>query len=384
VSGPILASLIAVIKKEVRQTIRDRRVMFLLLAVPVIQLVIFGNAVDLDVDRVPTVVVDLDDTSTSRELVRRMLADGTLALAERAVSTADAERALIDGSANAAVIVPAGLSRAIARGVPAEPATVQVLIDGTNPNRSGVAASASARFLQSASRESMEARVARMGLAAPRLPRPPTLEARVLYNPRLETAVYMVPGIAAMLLLIVTTIVTAMGLARERESGTLEQVLVTPVRPWVLIAGKMLPFAAIGLFDFALAMAVGAYAFEMPIRGSFALLMLATSLYLVATLAAGLLVSTVSRTQQQAFMGGFLFMLPAALLSGIMTPIHAMPDWLRPLTLMNPLRHYAEAMRAVLLRGAGVAEVLPQLVALAVIGAVLATTAATRFRKTLS
>ncbi|MDQ3037620.1 MAG: ABC transporter permease, partial [Myxococcota bacterium] len=144
----LLASLRAVVKKEIRQTIRDRRMMFLLLAAPLLQLFVFGNAVDLDVDRVPTVVLDADDTRASRDLVRRMLADGTLLRTERALDLAEVERMLIDGRASAAIIVPAGLSRAIARGVPGEPATVQVLIDGTNPNRSNVAASAAGRFLR--------------------------------------------------------------------------------------------------------------------------------------------------------------------------------------------------------------------------------------------
>jgi len=380
----MLASLLAVMTKEVRQTLRDRRMMFLLIGAPLIQLLIFGNAVSYDVDQVPTVIVDHDDTAASRQLLQRMMADGTLApLATRATAE-EASLDLITGRAAAAVVVDDGFAERVARGVPGEPATVQVIVDGTNPNRSGVAASAAARFTQTAAREALGARIARLGNAAPALPRPPVLEARVLYNPSLDTAIYMVPGIMAMLLLIVTTIVTAMGLARERESGTLEQVLVTPVRPSVLILGKMLPFAAIGLFDFGLAMVVGSVVFGMPLRGNMFLLAGVTSLYLVATLASGLLVSTISRTQQQAFMGGFLVMLPAILLSGIMTPIHAIPAWLRPVTLVNPLRHYAEAMRAVLLRGAGPEDVLPQLVALALIGAGLAALAISRFRKTLT
>jgi len=380
----MLASLLAVMTKEVRQTLRDRRMMFLLIGAPLIQLLIFGNAVSYDVDQVPTVIVDHDDTAASRQLLQRMMADGTLApLATRATAE-EASLDLITGRAAAAVVVDEGFAERVARGVPGEPATVQVIVDGTNPNRSGVAASAAARFTQTAAREALGARIARLGNAAPALPRPPVLEARVLYNPSLDTAIYMVPGIMAMLLLIVTTIVTAMGLARERESGTLEQVLVTPVRPSVLILGKMLPFAAIGLFDFGLAMVVGSFVFGMPLRGNMFLLAGVTSLYLVATLASGLLVSTISRTQQQAFMGGFLVMLPAILLSGIMTPIHAIPAWLRPVTLVNPLRHYAEAMRAVLLRGAGPEDVLPQLVALALIGAGLAALAISRFRKTLT
>jgi ABC-2 type transport system permease protein len=379
----VTPALLAVMKKEVRQTLRDRRQMFILLAAPVIQLVIFGNAVRLEVDRVPTVVVDRDGTSESRAAIRSLLADQTLTQVSEEATAEDAARELISGAAAAAVSVPEGYARSIARGVPGEPARVQVIVDGTNPNRSGVAASAAARFFQHEAREEMESRLAHLGSAAPRMPQPPVLETRVLYNPELETAVYMVPGIAAMLLLLITTIVTAMGLARERETGTLEQVLVTPIRPGVLIAGKMLPFALVGIFDFGLAMVVGAYGFDMPIRGSMAVLVLATALYLMGTLGAGLLVSTISRTQQQAFMGGFLFMMPAALLSGIMTPIHAMPWWLQPLTLLNPLRHYQEIMRAVLLRGAGFEAVVPQLLALAALGLLVATTAALRFRKTM-
>ncbi|AKF09367.1 ABC transporter permease [Sandaracinus amylolyticus] len=380
----MLAALRAVVTKEVRQTLRDKRMMALLIAAPVLQLVIFGNAVSFEIDRVPTVVVDHDRSAASRTFVQRLLADRTLELAGEALTADEAARALVTGRAAAAVVIEQDFARRIARGVPHEPATVQVIVDGTNPNKSSVAANAASRFSQVAAREAIGERLARLGASAPRITPAPSLEARVLYNPRLRTPIYMVPGIMAMLLLVVTTIITAMGLARERESGTLEQVLVTPVRPAVLIAGKMLPFAAIGLFDFGLAMAVGAYGFDMPIRGSLVLLSGVTLLYLVATLSAGLLISTISRTQQQAFMGGFLFMLPAALLSGIMTPIHAMPAWLQPLTLVNPLRHYAIAMRAVLLRGAGPEDLLPEILALAAIGGTLAVLAATRFRKTLA
>lgn len=381
---PALASLYAIMTKEVRQTVRDRRIMVLLIVAPVIQLAMFGKAMSFDVDRVPTVVVDDDRTLASRELVQRLLADGTLASAGHAASAEEAGAELISGRAAAAILIEDGYERRVTRGVPQEPARVQVLVDGTNPTRSGVAASAATRFTQTLAAETAEARLARRGMAGARVPRPPTLRPRVLYNPSLLTSVYMVPGIMAMLLLIVTTIVTSMGLARERESGTLEQVLVTPVRPSVLIVGKLLPFALIGLFDFAFAMVVGAYAFDMPIRGSLVLLSGVTLLYLLATLSAGLLISTVSRTQQQAFMGGFLFMLPAMLLSGIMTPIHSMPAWLAALTVINPLRHYAEAVRAVLLRGAGADEVMPQAIALAILGGSLAVVAVVRFRKILA
>ncbi len=376
------AQLAAVIQKEVRQTVRDRRVMALLIVAPLLQLVLFGFAVNLDVDRVPTTVVDLDDTPTSRAHIRRLLADGTLEQVSVRASGEDAGRELVRGASAVAVVVPPGYERTIERGV--EAAELGVMIDGSNPNRSGVAAGAVGGFGRAVSAEIVAERLARRGTSAPPMPRLPVTRPRVLYNPRLETAIYMVPGIASMLLLVVTTIVMSMGLARERESGTLEQVLVTPVRPWVLLVGKMLPFAVIGLVDFLLALVVGSFVFDMPIVGSVPLLFFATFLYLVATLAMGLLVSTVSSTQQQAFLGGFLVMLPAALLSGIMTPIHAMPEWLQPLTLVNPLRHYADALRAVLLRGATLPDIAPELGALVAIGAALAMLAVSRFRKTLA
>ena len=152
---------------------------------------------------------------------------------------------------------------------------------------------------------------------------------RSYYNPKLETAVFMVPGVAAILLIVVTTLITAMGLARERESGTLEQVMVTPIPPWVLLVGKIVPYVVVGLLDVSLALAVGAWLFEMPLRGGVLVLVVGTFLYLLSTLGVGLFLSTVSQSQQQAFMGGFLFLMPTVLLSGNLTPIAAMPDWLR-------------------------------------------------------
>ncbi len=378
------ASLFAVMLKEMRQTARDRRMMALLLIAPVIQLFVFGSAADLDVDHVPTIVVDLDQTPSSRAHLQRLFADGTLERTDTRSSADEATNEIVLGHAAAAVIVPRGFSHRLARGALHRPASVQVVVDGSDPNRSAVAGSAVARFFGETSLEVMEARLSRMGAAATAL-RVPSVELRprVLYNPHLETAISMVPGIASMLLLMITTIVMSMGLARERETGTLEQILVTPVQPAVLLVGKMLPFALIGLFDFLLAMVVGAYVFDVPMRGSFVLLTGATVLYLMSTLSMGLLISTISATQQQAFMGGFFFMMPAALLSGITTPIRSMPTWLQPVTLINPLRHYTDVIRAVLVRGAGLSDVVPQLLTLAAFGVVLATIASLRFRKTV-
>jgi ABC-2 type transport system permease protein len=367
--------LAAVFRKEVRQTVRDRRIMFMLVAAPLIQTVVFGFAVDFDVDRVSTVVVDRDGSRESREHARRLLADGTLLRAGSARDVAEAELEVDAGRAAAIVVMPERLGADLAAGRPAE---VQVILDGTDPNRATVASGAVTRYFGDVGE-----RLARERLAAAGAPAPARVEAipRIAYNPALRTPPFMIPGIAAMLLLIVTTIVTAMGLSREREMGTLEQVLVTPIRPLLLLLGKMAPFVVIGLVDVALLMGVGTWLFDVPLRGNLLVLLAGTLLYLMTTLGVGLLISTVSTTQQQSFLGGFLFTLPAILLSGVMTPIRAMPGWLQAVTWVNPVRYYAEVMRTTLLRGGGFGDLWPELLALFLLGSGILVTATLRFHK---
>jgi ABC-2 type transport system permease protein len=369
--------LAAVFRKEVRQTVRDRRVMFLLVVAPLLQTVVFGFAVNFDVDRVPTVVVDRDGSAESRGHARRILADGTLLRSGTARSAAEAEQEIDAGRAAAAVILPRGLEADVAAGRPAE---VQVVLDGTDPNRATVAAGAVSRYFGEVGEALARERLAAAGARAPA-----QIEAvpRIAYNPSLRTPPYMIPGIAAMLLLVVTTIVTAMGLSREREMGTLEQVLVTPIRPLFLLVGKMAPFVVIGLVDIALLLAAGTWLFDVPLRGPLPVLLAGTLLYLMTTLGMGLLISTASANQQQSFLGGFLFILPAMLLSGVMTPIRAMPGWLQAVTYANPVRYYAEVMRTTLLRGGGFGDVWPELLALALLGGAILATATLRFHKRL-
>jgi ABC-2 type transport system permease protein len=228
-------------------------------------------------------------------------------------------------------------------------------------------------------------RLARDRLAAAGRPAPAQLVLlpRIAFNPTLRSPPYMIPGIAAILLLVVTTIVTAMGLAREREMGTLEQVLVTPIRPPLLLLGKIAPYVVFGFVDVMLLVAAGTWVFGVPIHGPLPVLVVGTLLYLLTTLGVGLLISTISTTQQQSFLAGFLFMLPAVLLSGVMSPIRAMPGWLRAVTWVNPVRHYAEVMRSCLLRGAGFADLAIPLAALAAIGGVVFLAAVLRFRTRL-
>ncbi|HEY3452638.1 MAG TPA: ABC transporter permease [Myxococcales bacterium] len=368
--------LLAVLRKETLQTVRDKRLMFMLMMAPVLQLIVFGYAIDLKVDRLPTVVADLDKTSESREHVRRLMADGTLKRAGEAESAEAAEAGLQSGQISAAIVIPRNFSRDLSRG---EPTSVQVIIDGSDPNRSTVAAATVARYFAEAGSELVRARLADRGLPAPKPA--VTLTSRIWFNPGMDTPPFMIPGVMAMLLIVVTTIVTAMGLAREREMGTLEQVLVTPVRPAVLLLGKMLPFVVMGIFDILFAMTIGAWLFAVPLRGSLAVIAVAGLCYLTSTLGVGLLISTVSRTQQQSFLGGFLFAMPAMLLSGAMTPIRSMPIWLQYLTYANPLRYFVEILRANMLTGAGFDLLWPRIVVLAGFGLTLLTVASLRFHK---
>ena len=389
-----LIQLAAVAIKEVRHIVRDRRMMALLLIAPTIQLGLFGLAVDFDVDRVPTVVVDHDQTDVSRQHVRQVLADGTLVRAQSTASDAAALRAIDRGDAAAALVVPAGFSQRLATG---RIAHLQIVVDGTDPNRSSIAAAAVARYTREVTQASVKQALLQLRqtsrvapaldatatpLALPTLPEVALLP-RVLYNPRLKTAIYMVPGITALLLLVVTVVVMAMGLARERETGTLEQVMVTPMSSLVLMVGKLLPYVLIGLFDFVFALVIASYLFNVPIRGPLSVAFVGTTAYLFCTLGVGLLISTVSHTQQQAFIGGFLFMLPALLLSGIMTPLWGIPTWLLPVTQLNPVRYYGEIIRGVLLRGSDFRDLAGQITTLFAMGASVLAFAAWRFQRTL-
>lgn len=372
--------LLAVVKKELRQTVRDKRMFVMLLLAPVLQLTLLGFAVDLDVDHVPTAVVDRDRTASSRSLVSALVADPTLDLVLR---TQDPDRPLTTGEAAVVLVVPPGLELDLTHGRPVQ---LQVLIDGTNPIQAQAALDATRRFLQQEALVRVQERMTMQAALATRVPNVPSISVRprILYNPSMKSPVYMVPGVAAVVLLIVTTVVTAMGIARERELGTIEQLLVTPMRPSVLLVGKVVPFAGIGLVTAGLVIGIGTNVFSVPVRGSLLLLLLATILYLMSTLGTGVFISTMASTQQQAILGGFFFLMPAILLSGFMSPIENMPAWVQPLTWVNPVRYYVEILRAVLLKEAGFAEMVRPLLALLAFGVGILTAGSLRFRKRMA
>lgn len=377
-----VVQVLAVLRKELRQITRDRRMMAVLVVAPALQLIVFGFAANFEIEELPTVFCDHDGTARSRSLRQQLTADGTFRDLGAAADCARPELDVQQGRARVAIVFPQGLARDLAAD---RTAHVQALVDGTNPTVGRYAANAVVGWARAASVPILTERLERLaGLsgAVPTLARL-SAEPRLLYNPAMESSIFMVPGVAAMILLVVTMIAASMGLAREREVGTLEQVIVTPIGVVALLLGKVLPFVLVGLFDVLLVLVIGNTVFDVPIRGSLALLALGTLLYLMSTVGLGLFVSTVSRNQQQAFMVGFFVMMPAVLLSGVMTPISSMPTWLQPLTYVNPMRYYVEVLRGVLLKAADLQDLAVPFAALAAYGLGILGAASLRFRKRL-
>jgi ABC-2 type transport system permease protein len=372
--------LLAVMKKELRQIFRDRRMSMVLVMAPVLQLTLLGYAVDLDVDRIPTAIVDHDDSPASRALIRGLMADGTLIPVP---GISDAERAIEVGDAQAAIIFPPKLGADLEHG---RSSHVQILINGTDPIRAQAALDAAMTFFQQESIAIATTRFESYSAATGQVTSLPRINVapRILYNPQMKSSMYMVPGVAAMVLLVVTTISTAMNIAKERELGTIEQLLVTPMQPATLLLGKVLPFAGIGMVVAGLVIAVGTNLFAVPVRGPLWFLFLGAAVYLISTLGVGVFISTVAKTQQQAILGGIFFIMPAIYLSGFMSPVENMPEWIKPLTWFNPVRYFVEILRAVLLKGAGPLELWPQLLKLSLFGATIFTIASLRFRKRLA
>jgi ABC-2 type transport system permease protein len=376
-------ALKAMILKEYQQTFRDKRMVAMLLVAPLIQLIVLGYAVNLEVERVPTVIADEDHTPHSRALAAELTAGDAFTHVATVASGPDAAARVARGEVPLAVVIPRGYAEQRKQG---KTAVLQALVDGGDSNRAIVSQNALASFvMQRASRAALQrarttAAAQGQALHVPRL----TVTPRILYNSTLDSQVYFVPGVAATLLLIVTLITTAMGLAREKEIGTLEQVMVTPIRPEILILGKTLPYYVFGIIDLGLVVVAGAWIFDVPIHGSLWLLLVAGTLYMLTTLGVGLLVSAIARTQQQALFGAIFFVMPAILLSGFITPVENMPTWLQPLSGFTPVRHFVEIMRGVLLKDASLMDLSAQFVGLAGMGLAVYATAAYVLRRSLA
>jgi ABC-2 type transport system permease protein len=367
--------------KELLQLRRDRMTLAMMIVLPIVQLLLFGYAINTDVRHIPTVVYDQDHSAASRELAQSLRVTGFYDLLGDVRSYVEIEDALRSGRARAALVIPASYSSNLHAG---RPSRLQLVVDGSDPQTVGSAVNTASGLVAARSSELMLAKLKRLGAASQGAAlQPIQLEPSTWYNPELRTAVYVVPGLIGVILTMTMVMLTAMAIARERERGTLEQLIVSPVRRVELVLGKILPYTVIGYVQMTLILLAGRLVFDVPLSGSLQLLYALSFLFIAANLALGLFFSTLAKTQQQAMQMSFFFLLPNILLSGFMFPFESMP---RPAQLISqglPLTHFLRIVRGITLKGAGFADVGQELVWLGAIFAVLVVLTSLRFNKKL-
>jgi ABC-2 type transport system permease protein len=371
--GLALLRVRRMVVKEVRQLFRDPKTKRIIFVAPIIQLILFGYAVNTDVRNVATFLVDHDRTPESRRVIDAFTASGYFRVAGSSDRPSDMARALDHGRATVGLEIPVDFAARMKAG---RSPSLQLIVDGTNSNTATVASGYAAKIAQE-----LGARF----IVTTGSPLPPTIDlrTRAWYNASLVSRVYNVPAVIGVIVLLMSLLLTALAVVREREVGTLEQLLVSPLSASELILGKTLPVAGVALIQLSLVTAVALLWFDIPLRGSVPALLLAAALFILAGLSFGLLISTISNTQQEAFLAMFLFVLPAIILSGFLYPIDTMPKVFQDLTLLNPLRHFLEIVRAIFLKGSGVAELWPQFLILALMAVTGVVGATSRFKRTL-
>lgn len=362
------------IRKEFLELRQTPHLLVLLVVAPIVQLFMLGYAATTDVQNVPVVVVDADRSSRSRELIERFAGSTHFRIVADETDSHAIDQYLSHGTAWLALVIPAGLETALEQGGPPAQTSVQILADGSDANSSGIALAYAAGLVRDYNGELMAAKGVRLSSI--------NVSVRVLFNPELVSRDFMVPGVLAMLLLVVTANLSSMAIVRERELGTLEQLSVTPLSRWELMLGKLLPYGVIGLVDAVMVVLVAVFWFRVPFQGNVAVLFLATLPYLLCTLSLGLFVSTISHTQQQAMLTAiFFFLVPMIYLSGFTFPIENMPVVIQWVTYLIPLRYFLVIVRGVFLKGVGLDVLWPQFVALIVWGTTVLALAALRSTK---
>src|SRR5271157_687112 len=366
--------------KEFLQVLRDKRTRFVLIFPPMIQMLIFGYAANLEIKHVPTAVVDYDNTQASRDLISRFAASRYFDVRRLSADQRQIPLLIDRGDATLAIQINAGFARLLGKG---ETAPIQVIVDASSSNTAliglGYINEVAGNFAQDFQGSRLQ-RVAPLILSG--IPRV-LLDRRPWFNVDISDRWFFVPGVIGNLIMIMVVVLTAFAVVREREIGTLEQIMVTPIRRVEFILGKTVPFFLIGLLDAALISAVGTLWFKVPFRGSIALLALGVVLFLPGALGVGLFISTISATQQQAMVSGFFFIMPAIIFSGFGTPISSMPPWLQRLTYLDPLRYFQVVLRSLYLKGVGLDVLWPQMAAMAAFGVVMLAVSVIRFHKSL-
>lgn len=368
-----------IMRKEFIHIIRDPRTLAVMFLMPLMQLILLGYAATTDVRNVPLAIYDQSRTPQSRHLIEAFIASGQFSIAELATSEQDLVRLIDAGTVRAGLIIPPAYAADLLSGRTAQAAFV---LDGSDPSVAATSLSAARLIGQVEATNVQQQSLARRG-GSISFTSPVEVRTRVWYNPDMTSSYFMVPALIGMILQMQATLLTASAIVRERERGTIEQLIVTPIKSYELILGKILPFALVALLITVEVLLIGTFWFGVPIRGSLLLLLSIGCLFLVSSLGIGLLISTVAQTQQEAFLLSFLTLLPSVFLSGFMYPIAAMPKFLQLVSGVVPLTYFLVVVRGIVLKGVGIPALTSQIIALTIFGAVLIILASARFRKRL-
>ena len=366
--------------KEFIQVFRDKRTRFILIGPPIIQMMVFGYAATYEIHHVPTVVLDLDHSQESRELVSRFTSSPYFDVQQQLTDSRQLGNLIEQGKATVGLEIDAGFAQKLRSG---QTAPLQVIVDATNSNTALIASGYISQIALGFAQEYQRDRISRIAPQLMEVMPSVELAPRPWYNPDLRSRWFFVPGIIGSLTVVLVVTLTAFAVVREREIGTLEQIMVTPIRPAEFILGKTLPFFLIGVFDVTLIAVVGSLWFQVPFRGNVAVLALGAVLFLLCMLGVGLLISTVSATQQQAMVTAFFFIMPTITFSGFGFPISTMPHWMQLMSYAIPLRYFLIVIRGTYLKGVGMGVLWPQMAAMAGLGVALLTAAILRFHKAL-
>jgi ABC-2 type transport system permease protein len=369
----------SLIRKEFIQITRDARTLILVLVIPVMQLFLLGYAATNDVRNIPLAVFDQDRGSAARLLLDAYRSADYFRIAYDVDSEADLRTLIDNGDARAGLIIPTGYSAALQGGGSAQ---VIFVLDGSDPTVASTALSAAQLIGQAHATQVLQSRLEHSGLSAAITP-PIEVHTSVWYNPDLVSAHFMIPGVIGMILYALTSILTATAIVRERERGTIEQLIVTPIRPWELVVGKLLPYVVLAFINVLEVLALGHWWFGVPIRGDIWLILAMSGLFLLTSLGTGLFASTIANTQQEAMLSVWMMLLPSIFLAGFFFPLEAMPKVLQWISYVFPLRYYLAIIRSLMLKGVGLAAVQSEVLALATFGILIMTAAALRFRKRL-
>ena len=366
----------SLVRKEFLHILRDRRTLFVMFMMPVIQLVLLGYAATTDIEHLSTAVADGDRSAASRELIDAYRASNYFDIIRYVDSEHELEYLVDSGRVKAGLVIPAGYSEAVANG---EQAQIAFVIDGSDPSVANTVFAASQSVGQA---QSMRIMKRTLGVDPDDLPGV-QVRPRVWYNPEMKSANFMIPGLMGMVLYFLTALFTSMSIVREREQGTIEQLIVTPIKPLELIVGKIVPYAFIAFISVLEVLAIGVFWFGVPIKGSLGLLLALSALFLLTSLGIGIFISSLANTQQEAMLLTFLTLFPSIFLAGFFFPIEGMPEWLQVITYIVPLRYMLVILRGIIVKGVGLEILRQQVLALVIFGVAIMFLAATRFRKKL-